>query len=158
MRRDDVCEVLKKIPEVDLTKVVLVLRYGAAITVDVIARIEEDYLVIRGRENGTNDEGRAFFVPFDDILFLRLDRIVTLGEMKGWYGEKMAAGSEKGELPTTASEAKAAEKNAASPALTSTPAPAPAMDPAGIAKQNLLARIRAVRSGTGGVPSQSGQS
>jgi hypothetical protein len=150
MRRDDVCEVLKKIPEVDLTKVVLVLRYNAAITIDVLARIEEDYLVVRGRENGTNDEGRAFFVPFDDILFIRLDRIVTLGEMKGWYGEKMAEGTEKTELPTSASEAKAAEKKTtAAPYSTTTPAPAPAMDPAGIAKQNLLARIRAVRSGAG---------
>ena len=147
MQRDDVCEVLKKIPDTDLTKVVLVLRYNAAITIDVLARLEEDYIVLRGRENGTNDEGRAFFIPFEDILFIRLDRVVTLGEMKGWYGEKMAEGTERTELPTTASEAKAAEKKSPTSPLTTTPAPAPAMDPAGIAKQNLLARIRAVRSG-----------
>lgn len=158
MRRDDVCEVLKKIPEVDLSKVVLVLRFNSAITIDTIARLEEDYLVVRGRENGTNDEGRAFFVPFDDILFIRLDRIVTLGEVKAMYGEKMAEGTERTELPTSASEAAKAAVQKTVASQKSAPEQAPAMDPAGIAKQNLLARIRAVRTGatsTAGVPTGS---
>ncbi len=144
MQRDDVCEVLKKIPEADLTKVVLVLRYGASVTIDVIARLEEDYLVIRGRENGTNDEGRGFFIPFDDILFMRLDRIVTLAELKGMYGEKTV----EEDRSHMSSDPNAAQKAPAMPAPTDTPSSSAAMDPAGIAKQNLLARIRAVRAGT----------
>jgi hypothetical protein len=141
MLRDDLCSVLKKIPEHDLTKVVLVLRYGASVTVDVIARLEEDYIVLRGRENGTNDEGRGFFIPFEDILFVRLDRIVTVAELKAFYGEKTIALDKPSDDP----EAVPTVKVAAIPAA----APAPAMDPAGIAKQNLLARIRAVRAGNG---------
>jgi hypothetical protein len=140
MLRDDLCDILKKIPEADMTKVVLVLRYGASITIDVIARLEEDYIVLRGRENGTNDEGRGFFIPFEDILFVRLDRIVTLSELKGLYGEKVAEGAR----PQPVAEGTPAPN----PAPAAAAAPVPAMDPAGIAKQNLLARIRAVRAGT----------
>jgi hypothetical protein len=142
MLRDDLCDVLKKIPEADLTKVVLVLRYGASVTVDVIARLEEDYIVLRGRENGTNDEGRGFFIPFEDILFVRLDRIVTLAELKGMYGEKTTE-IDRSHMSTDPNATQKAPE-----ASTNTPPPAPAMDPAGIAKQNLLARIRAVRAGT----------
>ena len=143
MQRDDLCDVLKKIPETDLTKVVFVLRYGASVTIDTIARLEEDYIVLRGRENGTNDEGRGFFIPFEDILFVRLDRIVTLAELKGMYGEK----TEEIDRSHMSTDPNATQK---APALAAPSAntPAPAMDPAGIAKQNLLARIRAVRSGS----------
>ena len=136
MTADDLLEVLDKIPAEDQTKTVLCLKYGMAITIDSIARRENDYLVVRGRENGTSDEGRAFFVPYEDVLFVKIDRVIKVEELKRLYGEKVTDRIS----PTDAQPADAAVV---------TPAPASPMDPAAIAKQNLLARIRAARSAVG---------
>lgn len=139
MTADDLHDILDKVPAEDLSKVVLCLRFGAAVTIDAIARRETDYLVIRGRENGTTDEGRAFFVPYEDILYVKLDRLIRIDELKRMYGENATAPVELG------SEVKVETGKLAD----STPAPAAAMDPAAIAKQNLLARIRAARTAAG---------
>ena len=39
------------------------------------------------REGGTTDEGRAFFVPYEEIAYVRLERVVRVGELKRMYGE-----------------------------------------------------------------------
>ena len=137
MTSDDVHDILDKLPPEDLSKTVLCLRYGAGITIDAIARREDEYLVIRGRENGTSDEGRAFFVPYADILYIKLDRVLKVEDLKRLYGEKVAVTASK--LDSPAEEQPVEE----------TPAPTPAMDPAAIAKQNLLARIRAAKTAAG---------
>ncbi len=144
MHREDVLDILDKIPKEDLTKTILTLRWGGIITIDQVARAEDDYLVVRGREGGSNDEGRAFFVPFEEILYLKLDRVVGVYEIKRMYGEKMDA-------PDTLSEhspiggGKGDGKTADGKPVNGKPAPE-TMDPAAIAKQNLLARIRAAKS------------
>jgi hypothetical protein len=138
MRREDVLDILDKIPTEDLNKTILTLRGGGSITIDVIIRIEDDYLIIRGREGGTNDEGRGFFVPFDELLFVKIDRIVSAYEVKKMYGEKI-------EMPTSVFDQPVAEQSNDPKTQVDTSTPAP-LDPAAIAKQNLLARIRAARS------------
>jgi len=140
MHRVDVLEILGKIAPEDLNKTILCLRGGGGITIDAIARTEEDYLIIRGREGGTNDEGRGFFVPYEEIIFIKMDRIVSVYEVKKMYGEKV-------EIPVSVFDAPV---NGDQPADTKsaplTPASSQSLDPAAIAKQNLLARIRAARS------------
>jgi hypothetical protein len=140
MTRDDLLDVLDKVPSDDLSKTVLILRGVASITLDAVVRREDDYIVVRGREGGTNDEGRAFFVPYQDVLFVKIDRVMKVEELKRMYGEKV-------EVPSDIPGEKAADAKAAdAKAVTATPPPAAPMDPAAIAKQNLLARIRAARS------------
>lgn len=143
MRRDDLTDILDKIPPEDLTKVVFTLRGVAAITLDAVIRVEDDYLILRGREAGTNDEGRAFFVPFEDVLFLKIDRVVSVEEVKRMYGEKVDLPIGLGDVkpPETKEEGKAKVDAEAKAAVQTA-----AVDPAAIAKQNLLARIRAARS------------
>jgi hypothetical protein len=140
MRRDDLCAILDKMPPHDLTKVVLILRFNTAITLDSVLRKEEEYVVVRGREAGTNDEGRAFFVPYDDVLCVKLDRVVKASEVKRLYGETV-------EEETDLNPVKSAEGGAKADGIV-TPPPVAPMDPAAIAKQNLLARIRAARTGS----------
>jgi hypothetical protein len=141
MRRDDLCDILSRIPPTDLTKTVLTLRFGTAVTLDSVLRQEAEYLVVRGREAGTNDEGRVFFVPFEDVLCLKIDRVMKAHELKRMYGEKVEEDGDAGDLKPDG------KAEAAKPDLP--PAqPAAPMDPASIAKQNLLARIRAARTGT----------
>lgn len=155
MLRDDVLDVLERIPPADMTKTVLVLRFNAAITIDCVVRQETDYLVVRGREAGTNDEGRAFFVPYEDILYVKLDRVVKLTDIKRMFGEKVSAEEDADPFAaksaaTTGSSMPGESTTAA--AATATPMPV-GTDPASIAKQNLLARIRAARSAAGSTSS-----
>ena len=138
MTADDVHEILDKLSIDDLPKTVLVLKHGAAVTIDALARREAEYLVIRGRENGTTDEGRALFVPYEEILYMKVDRLVRIEDLKRMYGETVTVKASVLDEPK--SEAAAA---------VATPAPAAAMDPAAIAKHNLLARIRAAKTAAG---------
>lgn len=139
MHREDVLDILERIPKEDLTKTILTLRGGGMITIDQIGRTEDDYLIVRGREGGSNDEGRAFFVPFEEILYVKLDRVVGVYEIKRMYGEKMDA-------PDTLSEHSPIGGGKGDVRAADGKPPQETMDPAAIAKQNLLARIRAAKS------------
>jgi hypothetical protein len=148
MQRDTVYELITKIPKFDIAKTVLTLRFNASITLDLVVRYENDYLVVRGREAGTNDDGRAFFVPYEEILFVKIDRTIKLSDLQKMYGETVT-NEDESILDRAADSLIDGElNNAAKTALNdvSVMTPAPAMDPAGIAKQNLLARIRAART------------
>jgi hypothetical protein len=146
VRKEDVIDICRRIPEKDQTKIQFILVNGMQLNVDTFARFEPTYMVFRGREGGQTDEGRGFFVAYDDVVTVKLERVVKASELKGFYGEIVA---QEIDLAT----AKFEDSNAAKtplPASISTPKPnAGPMDPAQIAKANLLARIRAARTAAG---------
>jgi hypothetical protein len=143
MQRDEVINLLGKFPLQDIPRVVVVLKNGTALNIETLFRCEPNFLVFRGRESGTNDGGRGFFVPYSEILFVKLERIVQIKDFQDMFG-----GGPEG----------AAEDNPFADTITPAPKPAdPAeqdapvenLDPASIAKQNLLERIRAARTSAG---------
>ena len=154
MRREDCMEMFGKIPEGMHPYVNLVLRNGFCLAVSTVARYEETYLVFSGREGGTSDEGRGFFVPYDEVSYIRIERPVRVGELKTMYGETGYQDMED-RLDEMTREADRKAEGQASPA---SPAPIPvangtpimASDPAAIARQNLLDRIRAARANVAG--------
>lgn len=154
MRREDCQEMFKRIPEGYHPQINLILRGQGMITVDVLVRFEPHYVVLRGREQGSTDEGRAFFVPYEEIAYFRLERVVKLGELKAMYGETGYVDAEDALLSAEDKEAAAAAEPVAAGVDAKTPPPAPApigpTDPAAIARQNLLDRIRAARANVGG--------
>src|SRR4051812_12312481 len=119
MTADDVHDILDKISIDDLSRTVLVLKHGAGVTIDQIARREGDYLVLRGRENGPTEEGRALFVPYEEILYMKVDRVVRLEDLKRMYGEHVT------ERASVLDQPKPEEAS-----TVATPAPTTAMDPA----------------------------
>jgi hypothetical protein len=146
MRREDVLELIQKLPKHDHSKIMVVLTSGIGINIDVLFKTEPEYLVVRGREAGTSDENRAFFVPYGEISYLKLERTVKVTELQKWYGVPVDATLE--DAPVGENGAAAAPEPApAEPAPG--PAPTPAVDPAVIARQNLLERIRAARTSAG---------
>ena len=156
MRREECVELFKRIPEAFHPQVNLVLRNQFVLSVDVVVRFEPTYLAFRGREGGTTDEGRGFFVPYEEIAYFRLERVVRLSEMKAMYGETGFVDAE---------DRLAAEENsrqdAAKPDVNaSTPPPGAStvlpQDPASIAKHNLLERIRATRASVAGTTGRLG--
>ena len=147
MRREDCVELFKMIPEHYHAQVNLILRGQGMITVDVVIRFEPTYIVLRGREQGSTDEGRAFFVPYEELAYFRIERALKLSELKHMYGETGYVDTED-QLGQDL-ENEAAGKAGSSGIDTQTPAPGLQMgpqDPAAIAKQNLLERIRAARA------------
>jgi len=148
MRRDDCVDLFKKIPEHYHAQVNLILRGQGMITVDCVVRFEQHYLVLRGREQGSTDEGRAFFVPYEEIAYFRIERVLKLSELKRMYGETDVVDTED----KLGQDLEAANEKLDLGVDTQTPTPAPmgAQDPASIAKQNLLDRIRAARAGVTG--------
>lgn len=152
MRREECVDLFKRVPEAYHPQMNLVLRNQFVLSVDMVVRFEPTYLVFRGREGGTTDEGRAFFVPYEEVAYIRLERVVRLGELKQMYGEMGYVDAEdrlsKGETQEEKAEAAKLSVDAQTPAPT-VPSGSP-QDPASIAKQNLLDRIRATRASVAG--------
>ena len=151
MRREDCVEMFKRIPEASHAQINLVLRNSFVLSVDVVVRFEPTYLVFRGREGGTTDEGRAFFVPYEEIGYIRLERVVRVGELKQMYGETGYVDAEDRLSPEKKQEETVEVAKLALDTKTPPPGTGLPMDPASIAKQNLLDRIRATRASVAGV-------
>ena len=151
MRREDCVELFKRIPEQSHPQINLVLRNQFVLSVDSVVRFEPTYIVFRGREGGTTDEGRAFFVPYDEIGYVRLERVVRIGELKQMYGETGHVDAEDRLSKGETQEDKAEAAKLALDAQTPQPASGVPLDPASIAKQNLLDRIRATRASVAGM-------
>jgi hypothetical protein len=147
-------EMFGKIPEGMHPYVNLVLRNGFCLSVSMVARYEENYVIFCGREGGTSDEGRGFFVPYDEISYIRIEKPIRVGELKSMYGETGYQDMED-RLDAMTREA---DQKAEGLTMPVTPAPLPvangtplmASDPAAIARQNLLDRIRAARANVAG--------
>ncbi len=146
MRQVDIVDICKRIPEVDHPKIQFILKTGLQLNVDVFVRFEPTYCVFRGREGGNVDEGRAFFMPYEDVVTVKIERLVKLGELKRMYGEDGGIDEDDKFIGMGAQASQGGKtENKPKPAA---PEAAP-LDPAQIAKQNLLARIRAARTAAG---------
>jgi hypothetical protein len=158
MRREDCVEMFKRIPESSHDQINVVMQNRSVIAVDVVARFEPTYVVLRGREGGSTDEGRGFFIPYEEISYLRIERPVRLNELKRMYGEETGVDAED-RLVAEAEAQDAAEAALAESPVLPAPAPTPVLpqDPASIAKQNLLDRIRQARAAAGTVTGKLGK-
>ena len=158
MQKDVCVDVFKRIPEETHAQVNLVLRNCFVVSVEVVVRFEDTYMVVRGREGGTTDEGRGFFVPYEEISYFRVERPVRVGELKAWYGEtgyvdaedRLSAGTQKPDNPATP----APDSPQGEPPVPVTVGSG--IDPGSIAKQNLLNRIRAARANVAGTTGRLG--
>jgi hypothetical protein len=133
MRREDVIDLIGRIPESDHPKIQILLRTGMTITTDAFVRFEDLFLVVRGRETGQTEDGRGFFVPYEEIQCLKIDREVSLAELAALFGDEPQAAGQP-------------QPPAVTPAPVATPAPAAPLDPTEIARRNLLERLRAART------------
>jgi hypothetical protein len=119
------------IPEAEHVKLIIVLRNGMELCIDTIIRYEDHFLILRGRQGGTIEEARGFFVPYDQMLCLRLDRVVKVEEIEQFFGPPTDSMTPvPGDTPLD---------------LSNTPTPTVPTDPAA-ASRLLLERIRAVRA------------
>lgn len=160
MRREDCLELLNRIPVAEHAQVNLILHNRMLLTIDVIIRMEPAYLVFRGREGGSTDEGRGFFVPYEEISYVRLERVVKISEIRRMFGETGVVDEEDvfGVNAVASDKLRAEPKSAGVDTQTPPPGASPlaSQDPAAIAKQNLLDRIRAARANVAGTTGKIG--
>jgi hypothetical protein len=157
MRREDCIEMFERIPVRFHPQINVVMQNQAVISVDMAFRFEPNFLVLRGREAGSTDEGRAFFLPYEEISYVRLERTIKMSELKSMFGETGHV-DEEDRLAQHISEEEVASATVETSeeslldAETPPPSPSPLLtqDPASIAKQNLLDRIRAARANATG--------
>lgn len=123
---------LRQVPEAEHGKLVVVLSNGSEICVDTLCRYETNFLVMRGRTGGTIEEARGYFIPYNQMVCLRIDRSIKLDELEAMFGpDNQRASSFAKETPTVSASLH--------------PTPTAPTDP-GEASRVLLDRIRAVRA------------
>jgi hypothetical protein len=71
---------LKHIPEVYHASLMLVTTFGAEITFQVVLRIDPECLAVKGRIAGTQDAGKIFFVPYDQIAYFGFQKALKEAE------------------------------------------------------------------------------
>jgi len=76
---------LRLVPDAERTKLIIVLVNGTELCVDTIVRYEDAFVVMRGRVGGQVEDARGFFVPYDQMLYLRLDRIMRVDELEAFF-------------------------------------------------------------------------
>jgi hypothetical protein len=126
---------LRLVPEAERTKLVIVLVNGTELCVDTIIRYEEAFVVMRGRVGGQVEEARGFFVPYDQMLYLRLDRVMKVEELQAFFSAP----------PTPEQSATNPDRVPEVPAIDA-PAPPPVPTDPATASRLLVERIRAARA------------
>jgi hypothetical protein len=133
-------QLIRRIPVDYHDKLAIVTVTGLELVVQSIVRLENEYMVLRGRMAGTNDAGRVLIVPYDQMTFLGFNKRMMDPEIQGIFGPS--------EFPTHAAAAAAAPAESApesAPAETPTdqgPAKPAPVQAAPVSKSVLLARLR----------------
>lgn len=87
MRSKTWADLVRKLPPNYHDSLLLVTSVGIEITVQVMMRAEDEYLVIRGRLGGTTDTGRVFFIPYDQINCISVLRPMPGAELAVMFGQ-----------------------------------------------------------------------
>lgn len=161
MQSDIWLTLFQKIPPAYRDHLAIITTVGMEVSIQAILRTEPQYLVIRGRQAGTTDTGRIFFIPFDQINLLCVQKPMKGAEVRAMYGEPPDTTDAEESLPDEELPSAAAiEGPDAAPPPAPVPPPAPAIEeppkapPPRLSKSELLARIRSRSQGAGnGSPS-----
>ena len=137
MSNSEWIELFRLVPEHEHNKLVIVFQSGMEICVDTLVRFEKQFAVMRGRMAGTIEESRGFFVPYEQMLCLRLERVVKSEELQEIFSNapfKIDTPATKSERPTDAPIARSSH-----------PTPLAPTDPAA-ASRLLMEKIKAARA------------
>lgn len=87
MQNTDWIELFHLIPADQQNILVLTTVSGMDLNIETIIRTEPSVLVFRGRIQGSQDDGRVFFLPYRQIDFLQLNRFVRENEIQEMYAK-----------------------------------------------------------------------
>lgn len=142
MQGSDWINLLRRIPANLHNELALGLVTGGEVVVQQLIRMENDFVIVRGRMSGSTAEGRVMIVPYSHMTLLALNKPMPETEVQAIFG---AAPSEAPVVEasagaTTPSQPAARDKPAdgilPKPAAPGQPKPTPP------SKSVLLARLR----------------
>src|SRR5438552_14269741 len=87
MRSNFWVSVLQLLPEQYHAKLLLVCSSGHEVNIGSIFRMEEDYMIIRGRLAGSTDAGTFVFIPYAQINYIGFREEIKEVEMIKVFGE-----------------------------------------------------------------------
>ncbi|MBL8793607.1 MAG: hypothetical protein JNM56_06870 [Planctomycetia bacterium] len=123
--------VVRTIPAEFHTQLTLMTANGFEINLQTVLRLEEQFMVCRGRMMGSTDAGLIFFVPYDQINCIFYNKMLKEDVVQSWFsGPSLHA--LVGE-PLAGTYTQVAPEPAPAPAPAPEPAPAPVPAPAAAA-------------------------
>jgi hypothetical protein len=158
MLNDVWIDIFRRIPVEQHNQLMVVTKAGVEVSVETVFRLEPAYLAMRGRPAGSTDSGRLFFIPYAELNYIYLNRIVQEEEVRAIFGDappapaptlaaRLAEQAEPMPAVTEPVAVAAPVPTLAAPPSSVTPLPGrPPADAAAAAKNNLLERIRAARN------------
>jgi len=152
MHKSDWIAVFRQLPADLHCQIMLVLNNKTEISIEALFRIEPTFLVIRGRQGGTTDNGVLFLIPYDQLSAIYFFRGLQESEVEAIFGPPKSV-SQLTSRSALAVRPSAVPQAPAPPAPAPAPAPVPAALPAfgrppeatAVARNNLLERLRAAR-------------
>src|SRR5262245_35637433 len=135
-------ELFRRVPPALHDNLVLMTVSGQELCMQDLVRLEEDYVVLRGRPGGTTDAGRVFFVPYAQINCLGFLKPVGDADLAAMFGGPVPPPAPPAEAPKPG-EAEAPPETPAPAPPPPEPAPARPPKPSLESKSVLLQRVRA---------------
>ena len=83
---------LRLIPPKDQDNLMLLTSNRTEFAVQAILRLDPDFLIIKGRLAGSQDQGRVFFIPYEQIDHIGFYRAVKDAEFNEMFAELEVAG------------------------------------------------------------------
>jgi hypothetical protein len=77
----------RRLPPDQHDQLMVVTAIGTEMAIQNILRIEEDFVVIRGRLAGSSDTGRVFFLPYSQINYAGFQKAIKEDEFNVLFGE-----------------------------------------------------------------------
>jgi hypothetical protein len=152
MQSSEWAELIKRVPEQQREILTFMTRAGTEIALQSVLRVDEHYVVARGRLSGTTDQDRTFFIPYDQIVYLGFTRPVPSSMLARMYGDETVAKAVAAAPIQTPAAQPELPPSATTPAQPASEPVVPESRPKSeskirISKATLLERIRAHTSG-----------
>ena len=141
----------KQIPSNLHDALALGLSTGIEIVVQQLLRLDDEFMVLRGRTAGSNDGGRIIILPYGHLVSIAFNRRMMATEVEQIFGPSQFEAPKKSEYDdgdeplTEQAESPPADKPADKPSDKKTPLPNGGKkpgDPQKISRSILLARLR----------------
>jgi hypothetical protein len=148
----------RRIPSSQHDALTLTTTIGTEIILQRFVRLERDFMIVKGRQSGSQDQAQVHVLPYNQIALVTFTKKMTDGEIQEAVGSPGAAGQlaepDDFALPQAANEPAAAEAAPAPPVAEPTNAgpPAASAKTALPSKSVLLARLRQRLAAEGGKP------
>jgi len=139
-------DLFRRVPLEAQNALLLGLSNGSEVAVQDLLRIDENYLLLRGRIGGTTDTGRLFCLPYQQLTFCCVTRQLPQELLVHIFGSLMHTTEESGPQAEAQPEEKAGSETP--PAAQEAPAPVP-MPVETAAPQTIRDRLRARLAGSG---------